>query len=468
MKKIFRSQYGYGGVEMFLCAAIIGIIMYFYFYPAKFNKFVSEDEKGGGMYCRTILDDANAPTLTAPTYKNNTVDESKPRQYRMVKKNVPITPYVWGGPAFAAVAHYEHLSKSWSGGYTDPETGKQFVIRIPNGEGGRSYDFQSSYIPGQSNALKFEDYGLLLVYHVNETGEPITLDDAPTIHWTAPHMIDVYKAVDSPPLPQWVLQCLDDPAGVPYIPKEKKELDFYYPNASGSAFKAEEQLNWFLFQRDKYLTAAWWIPHCKPAIYLYPEREQEINVQVHIPNGSFLYTDPVYPSGGWNVLAKPNGELKYLGENLKDSKGKVNYPNGMFPYMYYEARIHDSVIEKPTKGFVIAYDQLANFYDHILPQLGLNEKETKEFKEYWLKALPTSPYYFIGVVSQDNLDEIEPLSITPKQDTTIRVSLYFEALNKPKVVQEPEIQRSERVGFTVVEWGGMIKRDKDHPFTCLQ
>ncbi len=98
----------------------------------------------------------------------------------------------------------------------------------------------------------------------------------------------------------------------------------------------------------------------------------------------------------------------------------------------------------------------------------MNEKETAEFKDYWLKALPQSPYYFIGLIPQNELNTLEPLQITPKEDTLIRVRLYFEALDKYKIVKAPQIRTPQRTGFTVVDWGGMVKNDKDHPFTCLQ
>jgi len=111
---------------------------------------------------------------------------------------------------------------------------------------------------------------------------------------------------------------------------------------------------------------------------------------------------------------------------------------------------------------------LPSFFDEVLPKLGLNAKESKEFKEYWLKALPKSPYYFIGIMPQEQLNQNEPLTITPKEDTLIRVRLYFEAQDTLTSVQEPTIQTPQRSGFTVVDWGGMVKNDKNHPFTCLQ
>jgi hypothetical protein len=230
--------------------------------------------------------------------------------------------------------------------------------------------------------------------------------------------------------------------------------------------KYTEQLEGFMpFQVPPW---GWWTPECKPAVYLYPQKEQRVNVQVKIQNGFITYTDPVYPKGGWDVLAKPSGELKYLGKEREDSTGKINYANGVFPYLYYEGKVADEAIEKPTKGYVKSYEELASFFDEILPKLGLNAKETKEFKEYWLKALPYASYYFIGIVPQVQLDRLEPLTITPKQDTTIRVRLYFEALDMPRSVTEPVIKTPTRNGFTVVDWGGMVKIDKDHPFTCIQ
>lgn len=454
-------QLGYGGIEAFLAAAVVGLIIYFFFYPNKFNTINPTDQVTGSTYCREIINDANAPTLTAPAYEGNKIDPNKQRTYRLIKKNVPIVPYIWTGNADGE--DWEHLARSFSKDYTDPQTGEKFVIRIPNGAGGRSYDFNSSFNPTIPNSLRFGEYGLLLLFHVDDTGKPLELTDLPTTPWGYPNIIDIYKAVDLPTLPEWVTQCVDEAGSV-----GSGGIEAYYPNPSGSPFRAEEQLNWFLFKSNVYVPKSWWVPHCKPAIYLYPEKETKINVQVTIPNGKFLYTDPLYPSGGWNVLAKPDGDLQYLGKDLKDSKGIIHYPSGIFPYMYYEAKIADSAIEKPTKGYVKKYDELASYYDEILPTLGLNKKETKEFKDYWLKALPQSPYYFVGIVSQENLDEIEPLTITPKQDTTIRVSLYFEALEDFKIVTAPHITTPARNGFTVVEWGGMLKRDKDHPFTCVE
>ena len=74
----------------------------------------------------------------------------------------------------------------------------------------------------------------------------------------------------------------------------------------------------------------------------------------------------------------------------------------------------------------------------------------------------------LGIVSTSNLNSIAPLSISPKPDTIIRVTLYFEALDNKISLPQPKIMPIKRQGFTVVEWGGIFKRDKNHNFSCLQ
>lgn len=197
----------------------------------------------------------------------------------------------------------------------------------------------------------------------------------------------------------------------------------------------------------------WWSPECKPAIYLYPTEKTTVNVQV-APKGFLTYTDPVYPSGGWTITAYPTGEI--------DSNNK------QYDYLYYESKILDSEVEKPTKGYVVTYENLANLYDTLLPQMGLNSKEVQDFKTYWNNKLPASPYYFVGVMTEKSIDRIEPLQVSPKPQTIVRVRLYFEALPEFKVVEEPTFGSIQRDGFTVVEWGGLVKLHPGTEFTCSQ
>jgi hypothetical protein len=200
------------------------------------------------------------------------------------------------------------------------------------------------------------------------------------------------------------------------------------------------------------IVASYITPYCKPAIYLYPETTTPINVRV-FAKGPLTVTIPKYPVGGWNVVADP--------------VSNVHYQNKVYPYLYYEAQIPDSLIAKPEEGYVVAAADLSIFLPDLLTKLGLNAKERGEFTEYWVRALPTSPYYKVKIISQKTLDDVASLAIIPNPKTIIRVTLYFEALDVSEFIYAPTITSVARNGFTVVEWGGMFKRDKDHGFSCF-
>lgn len=213
------------------------------------------------------------------------------------------------------------------------------------------------------------------------------------------------------------------------------------------------QLHWFLFNATSSACPQQWIrPFCKPAVYVYPEQKEPVTVKV-FPKGNMTFTYPSYPSDGWHIVANPNGNIEL--------------DNKIFDYLYYEAQIPDTLVSSKTTGYVIAYNNLADLFNELLPKLGLNTKEKNQFAEYWLKALPKVPYYFVSVVPQTELDSIAPLAIEPQPETILRVALNFQPLDKPISVVPPQLPTVTRKGFTVVEWSGLYKQDKKHPFTCL-
>jgi len=255
--------------------------------------------------------------------------------------------------------------------------------------------------------------------------------------------------VTSPGIPDFVKNC--DMSNIPTGTSSNGSQIIITPTGQTGA-KKNLQLETFGIKLETPLVP-WLSPFCKPAIYLYPEKETDVHVCI-APKGKLTYTIPSYPSSGWDVLAKPNGDIVYN--------------NNGYDYLYYEAEIPDSEITKPTEGFVVEKEKIKSLLDTILPKLSLNKKEANQFTKYWLSVLPDSPFYFVGIVSTSSLDSIAPLSILPKPDTIIRVTLYFEALDNKISLPQPQIVPIKRQGFTVVEWGGIFKRDKNHNFSCLQ
>jgi len=178
-------------------------------------------------------------------------------------------------------------------------------------------------------------------------------------------------------------------------------------------------------------------PHMvkKPAIYLYPLQDTDVSVKLNI-NGDIINDIPVY-ADGWSVFVTKEGII-----------------NGNYGYLFYEAKLNK--LELPSEGWVVSYDDLGPWFDLKLSQLGLNEKEKSQFKEYWIKELPESNYYEIKLLDSKFLIENMNLEINPSPDSILRVEFYFKPIEKRIDLVEPSIVSFERKGFVVVEWGGIL------------
>lgn len=180
----------------------------------------------------------------------------------------------------------------------------------------------------------------------------------------------------------------------------------------------------------------------KPVIYLYPEEETDVSVYVE-PSGGFTVTKPAY-NKGWKVSAKPDGEL-------------YNYADKtIYPYLFWEGYAHDYY--RPEKGFVVARENVEEFLIDKLTQLGLVKHEYDEFIEFWLPKMQDRNYYFVTFMDQSDFDKIAPLTVVPAPDKVIRVFMDYEGMDDYIEVEEPKIITPERVGFTVVEWGGALHK----------
>ena len=104
---------------------------------------------------------------------------------------------------------------------------------------------------------------------------------------------------------------------------------------------------------------------------------------------------------------------------------------------------------------MVAKADVHNFLVEKLAKLGLNQKESTDFEEYWEPLMQSSPYYFMTFMGNSVMDKIAPLQINPKPDTVIRVLMDFKPLNAPISVLGYDIKTPVRSGFTVVEWGGV-------------
>ena len=177
----------------------------------------------------------------------------------------------------------------------------------------------------------------------------------------------------------------------------------------------------------------------KPIIYLYSEEEQLVEVKL-LKEQNITVSYPKY-NNSWQVIAKPNGDLK----DIKTNRNLYG--------LYYEAKNNESKINL-EEGFCIKRENIVSFLEEKLSILGLNEREANEFIIYWLPRLEKNEYNYIRFASISEIDKIMPLEVSPQPDTIIRVLMEFKGLNKEIKVKEQELSKVNRNGFVLVECGG--------------
>lgn len=174
----------------------------------------------------------------------------------------------------------------------------------------------------------------------------------------------------------------------------------------------------------------------KPVIYLYPEEETDISVNL-ILDGRLTCTYPAY-NDGWTVTASPDG-------TLTDAKGRT------YNYLYWEGETYARY--DLSKGFCVKGEDTAVFLEDALEKLGLTRREANEFIVYWLPQMQDNPYNIISFQTGIYTNAAK-LAVNPAPDTLIRVFMAWQASDTPVVLENQEVSAPDRTGFTVVEWGG--------------
>lgn len=191
---------------------------------------------------------------------------------------------------------------------------------------------------------------------------------------------------------------------------------------------------WFVYDQMKPKSQR------KPVIYLYPEETTGVEVTLNFA-GKLTSTYPAYENG-WKVTAEPDG-------TLTDSDGKV------YNYLFWEG-VADTEFDF-SEGFCVKGSDTAEFLEDALARLGLTRREANEFIVYWLPLMEGNKYNIISFQG-DVYTKNAGLTVHPNPDTVIRVFMAWYGSKKPVKIPGQELTAPERVGFTVVEWGGCEAR----------
>lgn len=179
-------------------------------------------------------------------------------------------------------------------------------------------------------------------------------------------------------------------------------------------------------------------PIKKPIIYIYPTEKSKLTIKLN-NDEKILYSYPKYDKS-WELIVDINS-------NIYDLKTKRNYYA-----LFWEGK--DDTIINEKEGFVVPGNETRTFLEEKLEYLGLNEKELNEFIIYWLPKLEKNKYTYIRFRTKEEIESYNKLIVNHKVDTLIQVYMDFKPLNKKINVIEQKLEKNERFGFTIVEWGG--------------
>jgi hypothetical protein len=178
-------------------------------------------------------------------------------------------------------------------------------------------------------------------------------------------------------------------------------------------------------------------PVRKPNIYLYPPEATEVSVRLSFPKGGGVtVSDPAY-GDGWEVEVAPEGVI-----------------DGAYTYLFYEADV--PVEWQHERGWLIESADLHGFFEGNLRAYGFNDREIRDFLEYWELRL-TADYYAVFPQPAADIEPLIGLDVDPEPDSVLR--LYYYLVADPPMGGElapPEIPHFEREGFSVVEWGVVL------------
>ena len=178
----------------------------------------------------------------------------------------------------------------------------------------------------------------------------------------------------------------------------------------------------------------------KPVLYLYPEEETQVSVQVDFAHGGEITVSYPEYNDGWNVTAQPDG-------TLFDENGDEYY------CLYWEADGNAAL--DMSKGFCVRGEDTADLLRESLLHIGLTPREANEFIIYWLPQMQDNEYNVISLHTEEYARSV-PLCVSPAPDSEIRVFMTYYPSDTFVDIAPQQLPSYDRNGFTIVEWGGGI------------
>lgn len=174
----------------------------------------------------------------------------------------------------------------------------------------------------------------------------------------------------------------------------------------------------------------------KPNIYIYPQVATHLTIELEFPQGGHVvHSEPTYRTG-WNVMVEPNGLI-----------------DKQYHYLFYESLQPN--IWQSQQGWVVAKNDLKEFFEKNMAQYGFIEPEIKDFTDYWIPRLTLKPYYIIYPQTIDLIEKVIVLNVSEKPENLLRLFYLIEGSDHADVpVSIPQSPKPiNRDGYTIAEWG---------------
>ena len=202
----------------------------------------------------------------------------------------------------------------------------------------------------------------------------------------------------------------------------------------------------FLFHYDplnrleRYITSTDSIPIlAEPVIYIYPKNAMKVSVNIGGPIQVFASAPKL--DKGWHVFALPTGIIT-------DNEGNK------MRFLFWEGIFQN--LPTWTEAWHVSSDEIYDFFNQILPKMGLSKSETDDFVHYWGPILTAVGYYDIRFLPRNYIDAIAPLKTQPKFETIIRIEMEARVAAPTPTLPEPASPVTPiRKGSVLVEWGGV-------------
>lgn len=186
----------------------------------------------------------------------------------------------------------------------------------------------------------------------------------------------------------------------------------------------------------------------KPVVYAY-NAASTFKMTIK-PHGGFTFTYPK-SNGDWELKTNHDGSVSDVNTNKN------------YPYIFWEGegKDLDIIVERNTvEGFLIKTDTCISFLENTLAKIGFNEKEAADFITWWGPQIVQKDYAFLQFLETERYaTTIAEIDVAPNPESVLRVYMYLMPLNSDELnfkIVEPQFKKFERIGFTVVEWGGSV------------